>query len=242
MSSSSDKRFQKVVRESGLVAQEDLERAVHFQKEALARRGSKIPLDRILLKFEILTNDQIAGLWKALEYYVSRKEDKWYCKIALKSKFVREADIQECLKVQKRSYKDDGQLMRLNALLIERGIMKLKEDLAVIKAMRRYKPVTLKARLEVSSDNIASGRLPALGDFGPGAAAPAPENGRRPVFDRGGESSGNIRLLPDSSDDIPRAGEAEDDGETGRGGSRRKRAPILDYEGPLDLLPDDDDL
>ena len=55
-----EKRFLKAVRGSGLVKEPELERALAVQRHA-AEQGRLLPLDRILLKLDLLDREQILG-------------------------------------------------------------------------------------------------------------------------------------------------------------------------------------
>ena len=56
-----EKRFVKAVLSSGLLQEEDIDRARGLQAHA-AKRGLNLPLDRIFLKLNLLSRDQILGL------------------------------------------------------------------------------------------------------------------------------------------------------------------------------------
>ncbi|MCA8924719.1 MAG: hypothetical protein KDD82_23095 [Planctomycetes bacterium] len=141
-STSSDRRFARAVRSSGLVADADLDRALQFQEQA-RDRGRDLPLDRILLKFNLLERKQILKLWRALRYYLWRKEDKFYVKIAVQSKLFSEELAASLLREQKKAYKYDDELLRVNEIARQRGHVKSKEDEAIIEAMNKVRPVSL---------------------------------------------------------------------------------------------------
>lgn len=138
-----EKRFLQAVRSSGLVKGPDLERAVTIQRHA-AEQGRYLPLDRILLKLGFLDRDQILGLWRALRYYLWRREDKKYIKLALQSKLLTPELAKGCLREQKSAYKHEDQLVRVNEIARQRGYLKAAEDRALVEALHRIKPVTLR--------------------------------------------------------------------------------------------------
>lgn len=142
-SSQADKRFAQAVRSSGLVQAPDLERAMAFQSLAQSR-GRNLPLDRILLKFRFLDREQILGLWRALRYYLWRKEDKFYLKIAVQSKLLTKDMGKACLREQKQAYKHEDQLVRVNEIARQRGYVKAGEDRKIVEAMQKVRPVTLR--------------------------------------------------------------------------------------------------
>lgn len=134
-----EKRFLKAVRSSGLVPESDLKRAAEIQAFA-GRQGRVLPLDRILLKLKLLDRDQILGLWRALRYYVWRKEDKLYVKISIQSALLTEDLGEQCLKEQKKAYKHDNELIRVNEIARQRGYLTSTEDEAIVRAMHKQRP------------------------------------------------------------------------------------------------------
>ena len=138
-----EKRFAKAVLSSGLLTAADIDRARDVQRAA-AKRGLSLPLDRVLLKLDMLTRDQILGLWRALRYYLWRKEDKFWVKIAIQSKILTEKTARICLKEQKQAYKHEDQLIRVNEVARQRGYVTASQDRAIVEAMVQVRPVTLR--------------------------------------------------------------------------------------------------
>jgi hypothetical protein len=140
-----EKRFLRALRSSGLVKEADLARALDVQRQA-AERGRALPIDRILLKLGALDRDQILGLWRALRYYLWRREDKFYVKLAQQAKppILTPEAAKSCLREQKNAYKHEDQLLRVNEIARQRGYVKAAEDRALVEAMRKLKPVTLR--------------------------------------------------------------------------------------------------
>jgi hypothetical protein len=134
-----ERRFLEAVRLSGLVPDAEIDRAVAFQKFAHAR-GKPLPLDRILLKFKLLDEPQIEKLYAALRYFLWRKEDKLYGKVAVKNQLLTEQDMKRCLKEQKRAFQDRRELRRVNEIAFEKGLMTPKEDRALIAKLKELKP------------------------------------------------------------------------------------------------------
>jgi hypothetical protein len=138
-----EQRFLKAVRSSGLVKETDIKRALAVQTHA-AGQGRYLPLDRILLKLGCLDREQLLGLWRALRYYVWRREDKKYVKLALQSKLLTPDVAKSCLREQKNAYKHEDQLIRVNEIARQRGYLKAGQDRAIVEALHRLKPVTLR--------------------------------------------------------------------------------------------------
>lgn len=126
-----------------------------FQKFAHAR-GKPLPLDRILLKFKLLDETQIENLYLALRYFLWRKEDKLYGKVAVKNQLLTEQDMKRCLKEQKRAFQERRELRRVNEIAFEKGLMTPKEDRALIAKLKELKP-----KLTITALQAANGRGPA---------------------------------------------------------------------------------
>lgn len=139
MANKVEKRFLKAVRSSGVVSGPDLDKALKVQRLA-ASQGRSLPLDRVLLKLQILDREQILGLWRALRYYVWRKEDKRYVKVAVQSGILTPELGEQCLREQKEAYKQDNALVRINEIARQRGYLEGKEDRALIRALREQSP------------------------------------------------------------------------------------------------------
>jgi hypothetical protein len=146
-----EKRFAKAVLSSGLVSEEDLERARGVQEYA-AKKGRALPLDRVLLKLDLLSRDEILGLWRALRYYLWRKEDKFFVKLAIQSKLLTEKLARTCLKEQKRAYKGSDELIRVNEIARQRGYLTAAQDRAIVDAMKKVRPVSLAPADEAEGD------------------------------------------------------------------------------------------
>jgi hypothetical protein len=134
-----ERRFLEAVRLSGLVPEPEIDRAVAFQKFAHAR-GKPLPLDRILLKFKLLGEADIEKLYSALRYFLWRKEDKLYGKVAVKNQLLTEQDMKRCLKEQKKAFQERRELRRVNEIAFEKGLMTPKEDRALIAKLKELKP------------------------------------------------------------------------------------------------------
>jgi hypothetical protein len=141
-SEKAERRFQDAVRLSGLVAPADLEWAAGL-KDHGASQGRRVSLDRVLVKFKLLTREQADSIALAVRYHVWRKEDKFYAKLAIQSKLIPPEAAKAALKEQKELYRNDGRLRRLNAVMVEKKLVSAKEDRAIIEAMRKLKAVTL---------------------------------------------------------------------------------------------------
>ena len=92
-----ERHFLEVLRKSGEVPEDRLESALKFQQKALERKGKKIRIERVLVRLGLLDEPRLEALYEQLRYGIARKEDKWYCKIAVKSRFCSEEETRDAL-------------------------------------------------------------------------------------------------------------------------------------------------
>lgn len=233
------KRFAKAVLSSGLVSEADLERAKSIQSQA-RERGLELPLDRVLLKLHLLTRDQILGLWRALRYYLWRKEDKFFVKIALQSKLLTEKLARACLKEQKRAYKQEDLLVRVNEIARQRGYLTGSQDRAVVDAMQKVRPVTLRPFTEVDAEGYEpSSSRAATADDGDEWKRQARSDDLRALKDHMTATTSSIRGVSDEDLDALWDEADLDDVELDSQAMEIARGPLF---GESDLPDLDDDL
>jgi hypothetical protein len=138
-----ERQFREAVQSSGLVDHEQVDYALGFQRHAWQKRGTRYPLDRVLLKFRFLDEPQIETLYGAIRYYSWRREDKFFLKIAIQSNLLSQRRATRCLIEQKRLYKDSELLRRVNEIARRRCYMTERQELAVIDAMKKCRGVTI---------------------------------------------------------------------------------------------------
>lgn len=138
-----DKLFLEAARSCDQIPKEDLDYAVDFQQFARQRKGKEYPLDRILLKFGFLLEDQILALYKAIRYYTWRKEDKFFLKIATQSGILSQRKADNCLLEQKNLFRDQATLLRVNEIARRRVYMTEKQETRIIEAMRDCRETTM---------------------------------------------------------------------------------------------------
>ena len=234
-----EKRFSKAVLSSGLLSEADLERARTVQAYG-QKRGLTLPLDRVLLKLGLLSRDQILGLWRALRYYLWRKEDKFFVKIAMQSKFLDETRSRSCLKEQKQAYKHDDELIRVNEIARQRGYLTAEQDLAVCKAMGKIRPVTLRpVPDEESGEGLGYERRStraATEEDGDEWRGKARESDLRALKDHITKSGGEIRGISDEDLDALWDEADLDDVELDSQAMEIARGPLFDDDLDLDDL------
>lgn len=135
MHESSASIFAKIAIEKGLLDEKKLEQARMLQK--LARKdGKAVPLDKACLELEILTPEQVRGLERGLRYYVARKADKIYAKLATARKFVDADTAEHCLQKQHTEFYKKKRLVRLSKLLLGLDAITSEQDDEVRKAVQ----------------------------------------------------------------------------------------------------------
>lgn len=164
-----EKRFLDAVKQSNLVPPAELERALEFQRFA-AGRGKALPLDRILLKFQLLDREQIDKLYKALRFFIWRKEDKVYAKLAVQSNLATAEDMKRCLKEQKRDFRERDLLRRVNEIAREKGLLEPKDDRAIVTALRKVKRRVTLVPLDGKPLYSGEGKLSGTGETRRGPA------------------------------------------------------------------------
>ncbi len=137
-----ERHFIEVLEKTGLVPRGRIDYAIAFQAKALEKKGRRIPIDEILVKLGDLDREGRDKILDRLSYGLARKEDKWYCRIAVKSKFVSASRSRDVLAEQKRLHKAGARVRRVNLLLFEKGLIDGQKDRLIVEAMRDKKPQT----------------------------------------------------------------------------------------------------
>ncbi|HVY61934.1 MAG TPA: hypothetical protein VHF22_09790, partial [Planctomycetota bacterium] len=127
--------FAKIAIEKGFLDEKKLEQARTLMK--LARKdGKAVALDKACIELEILTPDQVRGLARGLKYYVARKADKIYGKLAVARKYCDEDTVEHCLQKQHAEFYKKNRLVRLAKLLSGLDAIKPEHDEEVRKAVQ----------------------------------------------------------------------------------------------------------
>ncbi|MDC3379390.1 hypothetical protein OAX78_03815, partial [Planctomycetota bacterium] len=125
----------RIVLQHNMVDEDQLDDALDLQQEILDTKGSKTSLERVLLDMGILGGKQLKGLRYAIIYYLVRKADRFYGKIATQSDICEEKWVGEALREQKRIHQKQHRLVRINKILIEKGYINSREDRAILRAI-----------------------------------------------------------------------------------------------------------
>lgn len=139
MSESLNDIVSRIVLEHQLADEKKIEEALELQREILSTDGRKESLERVLVDMGVLKGKQLKGLRYAILYYLVRKVDRFYGKIAVQSKIVSSSDVDKALKEQKRVHNKERRLVRINKLLMEAGVLKKAEDKAITKAIEELR-------------------------------------------------------------------------------------------------------
>ncbi|MDF1664899.1 MAG: hypothetical protein P1V97_24270 [Planctomycetota bacterium] len=135
MSESLNDIVSRIVLEHGLATEAKLEKAIAKQKKIRQKDGRKESLERVLVDMGVLKGKQLKGLRYAVLYYLVRKVDRFYGKIAVQSDICEQAWVDQALKEQKRVHQKDRRLVRINKILLEKEYINSNEDRAILKAI-----------------------------------------------------------------------------------------------------------
>ncbi len=177
--------FRKIVTEKGLLDEEALDRAEAAAEDGRAAgKGASYTVERACLDLGLLTEAQVRGIEAGRHYYIVRKADKTYAKIAVRDGLVASATVEKCLAAQKREYLEKRRLVRLSRLLLDKKAISAEDDAAVREqVVRMLSPEESAAEAEA----IPTAEIIEI-DGEPGAASAPPA------------STDEIVLLPEDDD------------------------------------------
>lgn len=118
MSESTQAIFLRIATEKKLIDAEQarqLLEALEDKETAAAVLG----LETIVLEKKLLSVEQVKGIARGVRYYIVRRADKRYGRLACKLGFIDEGTLENCLKKQKLDYTRRRRLVRLSKLLLE---------------------------------------------------------------------------------------------------------------------------
>lgn len=126
----------RIVLQHNMVDEDQLDEALALQREIIhTSEGKKPSLERVLLDMGIIKGKQLKGLRYAIIYYLVRKADRFYAKIAVQSDICEPKWINEALREQKRIHLKERRLVRINKILIEKGYINAREDRAILRSI-----------------------------------------------------------------------------------------------------------
>lgn len=122
--------FSRIALEKGLLDETKLGLARQKLRD-MRRKGVPYALDRACIDLGLLSEAQVRGIERGLRYYVARKADKAYRRIAADKGLVDGTVLDECLTEQKREFYENHRLLRLSRMLIDREAIDAAGDAAV---------------------------------------------------------------------------------------------------------------
>ena len=125
----------RIVLQHNMAEEDKLEEALKLQREIMDTEGKKQSLERVLLDMGIIKGKQLKGLRYAILYYLVRKADRFYGKIAVQSDICEPKWVDEALTEQKKVHQKERRLVRLNKILLEKGYINAREDRAILRAI-----------------------------------------------------------------------------------------------------------
>lgn len=108
--------FAKIAIEKGFLDEKKVEQARTLQRVS-RKHGKSVPIDKACLELNLLTPVQVKGLERGLKYYIVRKADKIYGKLAVKKKYADKDTVEHCLERQKSEFTKKKRLVRISKLL-----------------------------------------------------------------------------------------------------------------------------
>lgn len=136
----------RIVLRHNMVEEEQLDDALVLQREILDTEGKKESLERVLLDMGILRGKQLKGLRYAIIYYLVRKADRFYGKIAIQSDICEQKWVNAALREQKRIHVKEHRLVRMNKILLEKGYINSRENRAILRAIEGIRERRRKVR------------------------------------------------------------------------------------------------
>jgi hypothetical protein len=119
--------FAKIAREKGLLDDAKLAQAREAQKAARKEKRA-LSLENACIELGILTADQVRGIQRGIRYYVVRKADRIYGKVAIEKGFVDDDVVRNCLSKQHDEFFKNKKLIRLSKLLMGLDAITTEED------------------------------------------------------------------------------------------------------------------
>jgi len=208
MSETAASIFAKIAIEKGFLDEKKLEQARTLQR--LARKdGKAVTIDKACLELDLLTPVQVKGLERGLKYYVVRKADKIYGKLAVQKKFADKETVENCLEKQKNEYAKK-KLVRLSKLLMGLDAIDEAQDAELRAAvLKRLSPEESHHEATAVSDDDA---------------AEAIETGKAPKgAAKGSAKAESAKIAKKPSIAAPKIG-------SGRASGERKAAPVKDID------------
>ena len=135
MSESLNDVVSRIVQQHGLANERAIDKAIQRQRKLRKKSGRKEPLERILVDLGIIKPKHLKGLRYAVLYYLVRKADRFYGKIAVQSELCRQKDVDRALTEQKTLHQKQKRLVRINKILLEAGKLSKAEDKAIQRAI-----------------------------------------------------------------------------------------------------------
>ena len=115
-----------------MLSRRDLDRGLRAQREA-RNAGGDPSMGEVLTGLEILTSEQVEAVLSAQAVYDDKNVESLYGKIAVKNRFITQADLDEALRVQERT----GRRLRIGEVLVKKSYLTWEQHEAVLRAQER---------------------------------------------------------------------------------------------------------
>lgn len=107
-------------------------------RELLAEKGKeqKTIAELIVIK-NWLTQEDLDNLLDEHKYLKVRSKDLRFAQAAVEKKLLEESQVQECLALQERYFKEEKELPRLSELLVQKSYISIQENNRLLKSMMK---------------------------------------------------------------------------------------------------------
>jgi hypothetical protein len=119
--------FVKIAQEKGLLDAAKLARVREAQREARKQKKS-LSIEAACVDLGFLTNEQVRGLERGIRYYVVRKADRIYGRLAIEKGYADADTVRHCLARQHDEFFKRKKLVRLSKLLLGLDALTAEQD------------------------------------------------------------------------------------------------------------------
>ncbi|MHC4392067.1 MAG: hypothetical protein ACYS22_12225 [Planctomycetota bacterium] len=148
--------FLRIAVERGFVTPEQRDEVLSAYLAAKESAGGvkATPVEQILVDRGLLTVPQVKGIDRGVRYYIVRKADKAYGRIAKRRGLIDQSTLKNCLKKQKLDFTKRLVLSRLSKLLLEVEAITPEQHEAVCQAVIDEKSKKREAARAASAESV----------------------------------------------------------------------------------------
>lgn len=136
--STPDLLFGTIAVEAGYLRPEHVRECVQVQQR-YRQEGKDKPLGEILVEQGYLTTPKVRWVLHNQAFVETRARDRKFGALAVRNRFISRQDLNAALNDQKQAYRQEGRILRVGELLIERGLMDRQQVEAILASQDRLK-------------------------------------------------------------------------------------------------------